>query len=269
MDRLIMDLAHRLKNPLVSIRTFAHLFKERANDTQFQKDFYETMRQEVERIDDLIDQLIEFSELPDPFVAFHPILPIVEEAVKKANDQLRRIDIHLEQNLHGPSPTLLLDKDQFIYALTHLLAGLGSCLPKPAHAKTPKTQISVRLQSATDTDGVEVRIESNASLFQDRTQFLGLELFIAKRIIERQQGVVQWEISPQGQTSVRILFPGSRPVVSDQKLDPWKQTVPAYAERRKKQLVIAFRDRRSRQRRLYTRSTYFPDRRRTVPATAQ
>ena len=125
MDRLIMDLAHRLKNPLVAVRTFAHLLKERFNDVQFQRDFYQTMRQEVERMDTLIDQLIEFSELPDPRIESHQVLPTVEEAMKGATDRLKGARIDLRDDLDDKRPALQVDRVQLVYALVHLLTGLG------------------------------------------------------------------------------------------------------------------------------------------------
>jgi nitrogen-specific signal transduction histidine kinase len=269
MDRLIMDLAHRLKNPLVAIRTFAHLFKERFNDAQFQKDFYQTMRQEVERMDSLIDQLIEFSELPDPFATLHPIVPIVEEAVMTTQDRLKNTKIDLQNSLGEPSLTLWVDKGQLIYALAHLLTGLGSGATKPG--EHPKIAVHLR-QAATDSLGVEILLQKSGPSFQDRTHYFGLELFMAKRIIERQHGVVQWTVSAEGQMSVRIHLPACNPTSpfsSEIARDPCGQDIPPYAERRKRQLGIAFRDRRGRQRRLYTRSSYFPNRRRTASATAQ
>ena len=267
MDRLIMDLAHRLKNPLVSIRTFAHLFKERFNDAQFQKDFYQTMRQEVERIDTLIDQLIEFSELPGPSMALHPVLPIVEEAIQKTNDLFKGSNIHLENDLKDKGLAIPVDKDQLIYALIHLLSGLEISLPKSG-----SSQILVHLrQTTTDSGGVEIFLKSSTALSQDKAQFWGLELFMAKRIIERQHGLVQSEVSSEGQPSLRIFLPMNSPTSftsGETERDIKKHTLSPPVERREQQLAIPFQDRRGRERRFYAPSVYFPDRRRSAPATA-
>jgi hypothetical protein len=264
MDRLIIDLAHRLKNPLVAIKTFAHLFKERFDDAQFQKDFYQTMRQEVERMDFLIDQLIEFSELPDPSTAPHPVVPIVEEAVKTSQDQIKNTKIALQNSLGHQSLALWVDKEQVIYALVHLLTALGSGATKPGG----HSEITVHLRQR-DSEGIEILLQKSESLFQDRAHYFGLELFMAKRIIERQNGVVQWDVSAEGQLSVRILLAAYSSASSPSEITRGPYGfIPPYAERRKHQIAITFRDRRGRQRRLYTRSSYFPDRRRTASATA-
>jgi DNA-binding NarL/FixJ family response regulator len=266
MDRLIMDLAHRLKNPLVSIRTFAHLFKERSNDAQFQKDFYQTMRKEVERIDTLIDQLIEFSELPNPSMALHPVLPIVQEALQKTNELFTASKIHLENDLKDKTLAIPVDRDQLIYALIHLLSGLEVTLPKSGHS-----QILIHLrQATTEPGGVEILLKSSTALSQDKAQFWGLELFMAKRIIERQHGLVQWEVSSEGQPSLRIFLPMSRPASltsGETEGGLKKHTFTPPVERREQHLPIPFKDRRARERRLYVQPIYFPDRGRSAPAT--
>ena len=267
MDRLIMDLAHRLKNPLVAVRTFAHLLKERFNDPQFQRDFYQTMRQEVERMDTLIDQLIEFSELPDPRIESHQVLPTVEEAMKGATDRLKGARIDLRDDLDDKRPALQVDRVQLVYALVHLLTGLGRSKTKAGHSG-----ISVCIRATTDPEGVEIVIQKKGPHFEDRSQFFGLELFMAKRIIERQQGSIEWGISPEGHTSVKIRLPisysaayPSHRAAGDHKV----QNMSLYAERRNCHHSIAFRDRRVRERRLSIRSSYFPERRRKVPVAAQ
>jgi C4-dicarboxylate-specific signal transduction histidine kinase len=224
------------------------------------------MRQEVERMDSLIDQLIEFSELPDPSTTPHPVSPLVEEAIKTSQDQLKNTRIDLQNNLGDQSLALLVDKEQLVYALVHLLTGLGSGVTKPLE----HSEITVHLRQR-DSEAIEILLQKKSPPFQDRTYYFGLELFIAKRIIERQNGVVQWEVSAEGQMSVRILLPACGPTFvssGETTRDPYGQAIPPYAERRKRQLAITFRDRRGRQRRLYTRSSYFPDRRRTASATA-
>jgi len=220
----------------------------------------------VERMDSLIDQLIEFSELPDPSTTLHPVAPIVEKAVKTSQDQLKNTKIALQNSLGHQSLALWVDKEQMIYALVHLLTALGSGATKSGE----HSEITVYLRQR-DSEGIEIRLQKSGPLFQDRTHYFGLELFMAKRIIERQNGVVQWDVSAEGQMSVRILlatYSSTSPFSGEITRGPYGQVIPPYAERRKHQIAITFRDRRGRQRRLYTRSSYFPDRRRTASATA-
>lgn len=264
MERLIMDLAHRLKNPLVAIRTFAHLLGERFNDAQFQRDFYQTMRQEVERMDTLIDQLIEFSELPNPFVGPHKVLPIVEEAIKNVTDQSRGQRVDFENGLINKMLSVQADREQLVYALVHLLTSLVS-----SKTRAIRPRISVCIQGATSSQGVEIILQNKEPTLQDQSQFFVLELFMAKRIIERQQGSIEWRISPEGHTSVRILLPLHNPAIQPSHEATGIRTgqlISPHTDRRKRQLSIIFRDRRTRQRRGSTQSSHFPERRGTVPA---
>ena len=244
-EHLIMDLAHRLKNPLVVVRTFTHLLRERFNDAQFQKDFYQTMRQEVERMDALIDQLIEFAEMPDPVTAPHPVLPLLEEAARQAKEQLKntRIRIQNEQNeqdkqdkIEDPEATVWVDRDQLIYALVQLLVAFGHTL-----AKTGQLEAQVRTPQGTDQEGIEILIRTGGTGARDQSLLIGLELFMAKRIIERQRGSFESHIPPEGRMSVKILLPSAGAAQRDWAPSP---QINAAGERRKRQFPIVFKDRR-------------------------
>jgi len=83
MDRLASvgtlaaGLAHEIKNPLVSIQTFAQLLPERYGDRDFREGFGSVVRDEVSRINRLVQSLLEFAR-PRPFqigpVAVHELL---------------------------------------------------------------------------------------------------------------------------------------------------------------------------------------------------
>ena len=163
-------------------------------------------------------------------------------------------------------PALQVDRVQLVYALVHLFASLGSSKIRGGHPG-----ISVCIQPYSDSEDVEIIIQKKGSHLEDRSQFFGLELFMAKRIIERLRGSIEWDISPEGHTSIRIRLPNSKPATSLSHRaagDQMAQNLSPYLERRKGRLSIAFKDRRVRERRLSIRSSYFPERRRKVPVTA-
>jgi len=266
IDHLIITLAHRLKNPLVAIRTFTHLLQDRFNDAQFRKDFYQIVQQEVETLDSLVDQLVEFSELPDPSFRPFPILALVRESIRQAMIRLKGRRIDLESHLSDDNLSIQVDRDQFIYALTHLLVGLTSPTKRTSHAG-----ISVYVQETDQSGEVEILLCRKGSPSQDGGQVFGLELFIAKRIIERQQGDVQFDLSSSEQTSVSILLPQriSNSRSSKGVAASWGYFTPTYTERRKGELSITFKNRRAKQRRRYQRSSYFPERRKIISTPTQ
>ncbi len=71
------SLAHEIRNPLVSIKTFVQLLPSRYQDAAFRDKFFRLMTDEVARIDRLTEQLLELAS-PRAYVSevieLHPVL---------------------------------------------------------------------------------------------------------------------------------------------------------------------------------------------------
>lgn len=61
LNKFVGQLAHEVKNPMVAIQTFSELLPEKYNDSAFRDSFTHTVRQEVKRLNELVEQLIAFS----------------------------------------------------------------------------------------------------------------------------------------------------------------------------------------------------------------
>ena len=65
--RLFMtELAHELKNPMVTIKTFSQLLGDRFDDAAFRSRFQATVSHDVQRMDDLLEALLEFARFNQP-----------------------------------------------------------------------------------------------------------------------------------------------------------------------------------------------------------
>jgi nitrogen-specific signal transduction histidine kinase len=61
LNKFVGQLAHEIKNPMVAIQTFAELLTEKYDDSSFREFFTYTVRQEIKRLNELVEQLIAFS----------------------------------------------------------------------------------------------------------------------------------------------------------------------------------------------------------------
>ncbi|MCS5638186.1 MAG: hypothetical protein NZ990_16820, partial [Myxococcota bacterium] len=71
LRRTIQAVAHAVRNPLVSIRTFAQLLPEQYDDPEFRDQFRELVGQDVARIDEAITRLQNAVDLPT--IESHPV----------------------------------------------------------------------------------------------------------------------------------------------------------------------------------------------------
>lgn len=63
---VIHELAHELKNPMVTIKTFAQLLPDRYDDENFRARFQEVVGADIERMDDLLEMMVEFADFSAP-----------------------------------------------------------------------------------------------------------------------------------------------------------------------------------------------------------
>lgn len=86
-------MAHEVKNPLQSIKTFTQLLPNRFEDPDFRKTFCEVVPPEVQRIDTIVTRLLDFARTKP--VHFAPLAPrrIIEEVLALVENQLRKTGI--------------------------------------------------------------------------------------------------------------------------------------------------------------------------------
>ena len=278
LDQLVIELAHRLKNPLVSIKTFTHLLQERFNDPDFRGRFYSIVNNDVIQLNDVVDRLLEFTEFSRPYPK---LLNLADELrqVKESIDpmlQSRQVTIQLmapDAEQAGPLQ-VSADPTQLRYLLKQLLLDSASVAP-------PGGQLQVRLTSPQAEGGpsgptgsilIDVMMASTASRLHD---WLSLELLLAKNLMERHRGTVAVSVSGNGdrrRRRVTAAFPLSawprhdgQPLTSSPASSkPSAPGTPATIDRRRIPLSIAFRERRVGPRRHEHHTIAFADRRRPI-----
>ncbi|WP_332628418.1 transporter substrate-binding domain-containing protein [Halalkalibacter flavus] len=62
LSRVVAGIAHEIRNPLTSIKTFAELIPRKYNNERFQKEISTYVPQEIERVNQLIEGLIDYAK---------------------------------------------------------------------------------------------------------------------------------------------------------------------------------------------------------------
>lgn len=92
---LAAGMAHEIKNPLVSIKTFSQLLPDRYEDPDFRTTFSELMGQEVGRIDCIVNQLLSFARPPKPKLAPIRVHDVLEKSASLVQEQLKTSGLEL------------------------------------------------------------------------------------------------------------------------------------------------------------------------------
>src|SRR5437016_4964917 len=112
LGTLSAGMAHEIKNPLVSLKTFAQLLPERYQDSDFRDTFSNLIGHEIDRIDSLVNQLLRFARPAKPILKPLHAHEILEKALTLVGHRLYQKDIKLQRFWQANVDTIHGDADQ-------------------------------------------------------------------------------------------------------------------------------------------------------------
>ncbi len=112
LGTLSAGMAHEIKNPLVSIKTFAQLLPERYQDSDFRETFSNLIGHEIDRIDSLVNQLLRFARPAKPHLKPMHVHEILEKSLLLIGHRLYQKDIKLTRFWDANVDTIRADADQ-------------------------------------------------------------------------------------------------------------------------------------------------------------
>jgi len=112
LGTLSAGMAHEIKNPLVSLKTFAQLLPERYQDSDFRDTFSNLIGHEIDRIDSLVNQLLRFARPAKPILKPLHAHEILEKALTLVGHRLYQKDIKLDRSWRADVDTIHGDADQ-------------------------------------------------------------------------------------------------------------------------------------------------------------
>jgi len=112
LGTLSAGMAHEIKNPLVSLKTFAQLLPERYQDSDFRDTFSNLIGHEIDRIDSLVNQLLRFARPAKPILKPLHAHEVLEKALTLVGHRLYQKDIKLQRLWQADVDTIRGDADQ-------------------------------------------------------------------------------------------------------------------------------------------------------------
>src|SRR5438552_11585253 len=113
--------AYEIKNPLVSIKTFAQLLPERYHESDFRETFSSLIVHEIDRIDSLVNQLLRFARPAKPLLRPMHVHEVLEKTLQLVQHRLYQKEIKLTQKWEAPIDTIRADSDQMEHVFLNFL----------------------------------------------------------------------------------------------------------------------------------------------------
>jgi signal transduction histidine kinase len=113
-------VAHEIRNPLASIKTFAQLLPSKAADPEFRDEFSKLVVKDIERISKVVESMLAFARPPEVKVADYQVAELIDEAVLLVEPRLKSKGIPLTKEVASHFK-LKVDKQQILQVLLNLL----------------------------------------------------------------------------------------------------------------------------------------------------
>jgi PAS domain S-box-containing protein len=227
LGTLSAGMAHEIKNPLVSIKTFAQLLPERYADSDFRETFSNLIGHEIDRIDSLVNQLLRFARPTKPHLQPMHVHEILEKSLLLVGHRLYQKDIKLTRSWEANVDTIRADADQleqvflnfFINAMDAMKSGGQLDICTQIHMDeewiSPLTQTNGEahevLRITVRDSGEGIRKEDLAHVFDPffttKDYGTGLGLSVVHGIIQEHGGQIEVESELKKGTAFHILLP--------------------------------------------------------------
>lgn len=225
LETIAGGFAHEIRNPLTSIKTFIQLAPERKDDSHFIGEFSRIVLEDVNRIERLIQEILDYARYMEPQLTDEDLNEIVSSCLYFIQVKADGRGIKIEKDLAPGLPRGMLDRQQIKQVLLNLLLnamdaiGDKTGILRIRTARLPKADGEVWTQVEIEDTGHGISAEhldrifdpffttKHASAVNEGT---GLGLTIAHQIIREHRGEIQVQSTEGVGTTFRIYLPSYR-----------------------------------------------------------
>ncbi|MDO8580121.1 MAG: histidine kinase dimerization/phospho-acceptor domain-containing protein, partial [Candidatus Omnitrophota bacterium] len=126
---LASGLAHEIRNPLTALKTFFEYFPQKKDDPEFMQKFAPIAGREVERIENLTKQLLDFAKPSPPQMVGCSADQICRDCLSLIEHDLKNHNITLKTEFKTAEYQLKADPNQLKQALLNILLNAVEAMP--------------------------------------------------------------------------------------------------------------------------------------------
>jgi len=225
LGEVAAGMAHEIKNPLVSIKTFAELLPEKYNDHEFRHTFSHIVIQEIERINTLILRLLDLTADPSLIFQKTKLQDLMDEVLFLLSPYLETFNISLTKEYSSKIPPVNVDRSHIKQALFNICLNGVQAMGEGGSLNIrllPVWQENLNQTGPDDKGEVKIIIKDTGPgipgeiaqrifdpFFTTKADGMGMGLALSHKIISAHGGTIQFSSNGAG-----TMFEISIPVLS-------------------------------------------------------
>jgi two-component system sensor histidine kinase HydH len=215
LGKLAAGVAHEIRNPLSSIKGFATYFRERYRAHPEDQKTAEIMIQEVDRLNRVITQLLDFARPLSIEKKRTSLHNLVNHSLKMIERQANEKNIRLEKALSADIGEVKVDPDRISQILLNLYLNAIEAMEVRGGiltvALSRETDPFPAVKIAISDTGVGIKKEDLEHIFDPyfttKSSGTGLGLAIVHKIVEAHGGEIRVQSDPGRGTTFSLYFP--------------------------------------------------------------
>jgi two-component system sensor histidine kinase AtoS len=228
LGNLAAGLAHEIKNPLTSVLTFSRHVSRRFDDAHFRERFQRVVPRELERINGILERLLELARPAPATFTRIPLAPLVDRAVDLFANQIEASQVLVTRDYARDLAPVAVDEESVYRAVINVVGNALDAMPSGGRLglrlawaastegfRPPRVATRQVLLEVSDT-GAGIRMEDAERLFNPffttKERGTGLGLAVTHKIIEDHGGMIDFHSTPGGGTTFRIVLPVTPPL---------------------------------------------------------
>ena len=129
LGTLAAGMAHEIRNPLASIKAFVQLVPRKGDKPEFMEKFQRTVPREINRLNSLIEDLLELARIPKYHFETMDITPLLEQTMELFEEDLRERGIQCRLELPAGALPAKVDEDHLVKAFRNLVGNALQAMP--------------------------------------------------------------------------------------------------------------------------------------------
>jgi PAS domain S-box-containing protein len=222
LGTLAAGLAHEIKNPLASLRTFTRIIPRKFEDARFRETFMRVVPHELERINGIVEQLLELARPSRLRPAPLTIPGVLDRVLELYANELDAKEITVSREYAREIPAITADPERLYEAFVNLVSNALAAMATGGRL-TVRTGWHRPSEPAVRGAGgrrVRIEIEDTGSgissseaekvfdpFFTTKAEGTGLGLALTHKIIEDHGGSIGFRSTPGVGTVFTVLLP--------------------------------------------------------------
>lgn len=130
LGTLAAGMAHEIKNPLVALKTFTQLLPERYQDREFRESFSKLVGEEVDRINNLVEQLLKFARPAEPEFRLMDLGEVLDDTLLLLRNKISSQSIMVKKHFENRDLTMVGDREKLRQVFLNIIINALDSMPE-------------------------------------------------------------------------------------------------------------------------------------------